>query len=248
MHPSVVQLERQAIIEDVADTHIDAPYLDALLIPVERTFHPLVQSAVDGGDAFVEDIAIAHDGEVVASVEDSPVVDAPGPFKGDIEIMAPLRLQVRITDNHISHISHVEMHVHLLERRSPESAGVIGAEGHPRHLVDDSETLSECLLRRSGEEIVSYASHHVQPVGDVPVELCKSINIVLRVAGVVDELIGCEKVVHEVGTHYQAVPAKSMAVEGMEHMLPVAVVMVMGPRAAGQEVGLVILVVSVRQF
>ena len=39
-----------------------------------------------------------------------------------------------------------------------------------------------------------------------------------------------------------------MVVERMGHMLPIAVVVIVGTSAVGQEVGLVVLVVGVRQF
>ena len=48
-----------------------------------------------------------------------------------------------------------------------------------------------------------------------------------------------------IGAENQVVLAKRMAVERMSHMLPVAVVVVVGTSAVWQEVRLVILVVSV---
>ena len=64
-------------------------------------------------------------------------------------------------------------------------------------------------------------------------------------AGIVEELIGGEIVVQVVGTENQAVLAQRMAVQGMHYMLPVAIVMIVGSRAVGLEIGLVVLVVGV---
>ena len=101
--------------------------------------------------------------------------------------MALLRLQVWISENHIPHVAHVEVHIHFFERRGPETAGIIGAEGHPWKLIYDGESLCECLLSRSREIIVTDAAHNVQLVGDVPVKLCIAVDIVLFVFGIVNE-------------------------------------------------------------
>ena len=53
---------------------------------------------------------------------------------------------------------------------------------------------------------------------------------------------------HIVGTDNQCVLAKRMIVERMPHMLSVAVVMVMGTSPVRRIVGLVVLVVGIRQF
>ena len=66
--------------------------------------------------------------------------------------------------------------------------------------------------------------------------------------GVVDELVGGEIVVQVVGSEEQAVLSERMVVEGVYHMLTVAVVVVVGTRAIRHEVGLVILVVGIRQL
>ena len=78
VHPRVIQLERHAPVKEMGHADIHAPYSHAIFVPVERTWHALTFSAIDGGDALVEDIAIAHDREVVASVENSSVTDAVG--------------------------------------------------------------------------------------------------------------------------------------------------------------------------
>ena len=129
-----------------ADIH--TPYCHAIFVPVERTWHALTLSAIDGGDAFVENIAIAHDREVVASVENSSVTDAVGALDGEIEVVALLGLEVWIADNHIPHVAHVEVHVHLFERWCTETAGIVGAEGHPGEFIDNGESLGKSTLRR----------------------------------------------------------------------------------------------------
>ena len=67
-------------------------------------------------------------------------------------------------------------------------------------------------------------------------------------AGVVDKLVGGEIVVQVVGSQEQGVLPKRMAVERVDHMLTVAVVVVVGTGTIGHEVGLVILVVGIRQL
>ena len=107
----------------MSQTGIDAPDRHAVFVPVERTLHTIVFRTCDGGDTFVEDVTVAHEGEIVASVQEAAVADAVRPFDGEVEVMALLWFQIRIADDHITHITHVEMHIHLLERRSPETAG-----------------------------------------------------------------------------------------------------------------------------
>ena len=229
----------------MAKADIHAPYRHTILVAVERTFHTLVCRTVDSGDALVEDIAIAHDGEVIPSVEEPAVSDAIGPLKGDIEIVALLRFQVRTSDEHIPHIAHVEVHIHLLKRRGPEAAGIVGTEGYPRQFVDHGESFGKSLLCRSREIIVSDTAHDIQLRRDVPVELCIAVDIVLCMARVVDELVCREIVVHVVGSKDKAVVTKRMAEQRMNDMLLIAVIMVMGTCAVGQEVGLVVLVEGV---
>ena len=204
--------------------------------------------SIDGGDTFVEDIAITHQGEVIASVEEATVPDAVRPFDGEIEVMTPLWFQVGITENHIAHITHVEVHIHLLERRRTEATGVVGTEGHPGEFIDNGKSSGKCLVRRSGEIIIAYTSHEIQLVRDVPVELGITVDIVLRMTRIILKLIGRKIIVHIVGTDNQGVLAKRMVIERMTHMLSVAVIMVMGTGAVRREVRLVVLVVGIRQF
>ena len=90
--------------------------------------------------------------------------------------------------------------------------------------------------------VVAQASHDVQLRRDVPVELRIAVDVILRVAGVVAELIGGEIVVHIVGSHDQDVLAERMVIEGVGHVLAVGVVVVVGARAIGHVVSLVVLV------
>ena len=53
---------------------------------------------------------------------------------------------------------------------------------------------------------------------------------------------------HIVGSHYQAALAKGLMKQRMGHMLLVTVVMIVSASAVRQEVGLVILIVGIRQF
>ena len=247
-HPRVVQLERQSPVEVVAHADIHTPDIDAVFVPVKRTLLPFVLWAVDGGDTLVEDVAIAHEGEAVDTIQDAAVADAVLPVDGNVDIVALLGLKVGIADDHIAHVAHVEEHIHLLERGSTEAAGVVGAKGEPGEFVDDGQTLGEGLLRRSGEIIIAETAHDVEPLGDVPVELGIAVDVVLGVAGVVGELVGGEIVVQVVGSQDERVFAKGMAVEGVCDVLAVAVVMVVGTSAVGLEVGLVVLVVGVGEF
>ena len=172
--------------------------------------------------------------------------------------MALLRFQVRIADDHIAHVTHIEVHIHLLERGSPETAGIVGTERHPRaldlrslatsgtqELIDDGETPGKSLLGRGREIVIADTSDDVQLIGDVPVELCIAVDIVLGVAGVVDELIGREIVVHIVRSEDEAVLAERMVIQRMHDMLLVAVVVVMGTCTVRQEVRLVVFVEGV---
>ena len=253
MHPRIVELHRHAAIPDMSYAEVYSPNRDAVFVTIERTGQCLTSLIVHvvivhRSDALVEDVAIAHEGEVVATVEKAAVADTVGSFEGDVEVVALLRLQVWITDEHIAHITHIEVHIHLLERRCPEAAGVVGTEGHPRLFIHQSETFCEGFLCRCREVVVSDTTHHVELLGDIPVELGIAVDIVLCVVGVVDELIGGEIVVHVVGSKEKAVLAECMTIECMRHMLPIAVVMVVGTGAVGHVVGLVIAVEGVRQL
>ena len=169
-------------------------------------------------------------------------------LEGEIEIMTLLRLQIGIADEHIAHITHIEVHIHLLERGCTETAGIISAEGHPRELIHQGQTLNEGFLRRGGEIVVAHTAHDIQAVGDIPVKLRKAIDIVLRMTGIINKLIRGEIVVHIISTQNQTILTKGMMVEGMSHMLPIAVVVVVGAGAVGLEVGLVVLIKGIRQF
>ena len=248
VHPRVIELERHAPVEDVGHAGIHTPDGHTVLVPVECAWHALVVAAVDGGDALVEHVAIAHEGEVVAPVENSAVTDAVSTLGGEIEVVALLGLEVGIADNHIAHVAHVEVHEHLLERGCTEAAGIVGAEGHPWEFVDDGEPLGERTLRGGREVVVAQAGHDVQPRRDVPVELRIAVDVALRVAGVVAELIGGEVVVQVVGSQDEDVVAERVVIEGVSHVLAVGVVVVVGARAVGHVVGLVVLVVGIGQF
>ena len=232
----------------MAHADIDTPDVDTIFVPVEGTFHPFVLWAFDGGDALVEDVTIAHDGEIVDTIQDAAVADAVLSLDGDVKVVALLWLQVGISEDHITHVTHVEAHVHLLERRGTEAAGIVGTEGEPRELIDDCQALGEGFLGRGGEVVVAHAAHHVESVGDIPVELGIAVDIVLRVGGTGYKLIGREVVVHVVGSQDQVVLAKGIAEQGVDDVLTIAVVMVVGTSAVGHIVGLVILVVGIRQF
>ena len=230
-----------------------SPNRDAVFVTIERTGQCLASLTVHivivhRGDALVKNVAIAHEGEVVAAIEKAAVADAVGSLDGNVEIVALLGLQVWISDEHIAHVAHIEVHIHLLERRCPEAACVVGTEGHPRLLVHQSKPLGKGFLCRCREVVVSDTTHHVELLGDIPVELGIAVDIVLCVVGVVDELIGGEIVVHVVGSKEKAVLAECMTIECMRHMLPIAVVMVVGTGAVGHIVSLVIAVESIRQL
>ena len=229
-----------------ADIH--TPHRHAVFVPVERTWHALIVTAINGGDAFVEHVAIANEREVVAPVDNSAVADAVGTLEGKIEVVALLGLEVGITDDHIAHAAHVEVHEHLLERRCAETAGIVGAESYPGELVDDGESLGKSILRRGREVVIAQAGHDIQSRSDVPVELRIAVDVALRVAGVVAELIGREVVVQVVSSQDEDVFAERMVVDGVGHVLAVGVVVVVGARAVGHVVGLVVLVVGIGQF
>ena len=148
----------------------------------------------------------------------------------------------------LKHVAHVVVHIHLLQRGSPETAGIVGPEGHPWKFIDHGEALGERTPLGSREIVVSYTAHHVQTLGDVPVKLRIAVDVVLCVIGVFYELVGCEIVVYVVGPHEKRVLPKRIAEQPMHHMLPVAVVVVVGACAVGHEIGLVILVESVGQL
>ena len=131
----------------MAETHVYAPNRNAFLVPVECAFHAVVEPTVDGDDAFVENVAIAHESEVIASVGESHVIDAIRTLEGYIEVMALLWLKVRISNNHVTHVAHVEMHVHLFQRGSTETTGIVRTEGHPRKLIHNGKSLGKRLLR-----------------------------------------------------------------------------------------------------
>ena len=247
VHPGIVQLERQPPIKIMAHADVNAPDIDTVLVPVKRTLLPLIV-VVDGGDTLVEDVTIAHEGEVIDTIQDATMTDAVLTLEGDIEVMALLGFKVWISDDPITHATHIEMHIHLLERGRTETAGIVGAEGKDREFIHHGETSREGLQRRGREVIVAGAAHDVELIGDVPVELDIAVDIVLRVAGIIDKLIGGEVVVQVVGAKEQVVLTKGMVVERMHHMLLIAVVVIMRTRAVRHEISLVVLVVGVRQF
>ena len=146
LHPRIVEPQRQTAVPYMAQTDIHAPDRDAVLVGIECTLHAVDFRTGDGSDALVEDVAVAHEGEIVAPVEEAAVADAVRAFDGEIEVVALLRLEVGVSDDHIAHVAHVEVHIHLLERGGAEAAGIVGAEGHPWRLIDDGEALRECLL------------------------------------------------------------------------------------------------------
>ena len=169
-------------------------------------------------------------------------------FYRNIEVIALLRLHIRITNNHISHVSHVIVHIHLLERRGTESACIVGTEGNAIQLIHSCQSGCECLCIRSREIVVSHASHHVYASVWVEIELGKGINIVLLVRSVVKKLICGEIVVQKVGTKCQDMLTKRVIVYGMSHMLSVAIVVVVSTFTFWSEIRLVILVIGIRHL
>ena len=67
-------------------------------------------------------------------------------------------------------------------------------------------------------------------------------------ASIIDKLIRGEIIVQEVGSQDQVILAKRMAVECMNHMLLITIVVIVGSCAVWCKIGLFILVESVRQF
>ena len=145
VHPRVIQFECQSPIKIVAHTDIHAPDIDTVLVPIEGTLLVLV-GIVDGGDALVEDITVAHEGEVIDTVQNATVPDAVLSLYGDVEVVTLLRLKVRIADDPIAHITHVEVHINLLECRCTKATGIVGAEGHPRKFIHYGKTSCKRLL------------------------------------------------------------------------------------------------------
>ena len=79
----------------MADAEIDAPDGDAVFVAVEGTRQPVITCLIiDGGDALVKYITIAHKGEVVDTIEASTLSDTVLTLDGDVDVVTLLRLQV----------------------------------------------------------------------------------------------------------------------------------------------------------
>ena len=205
--------------------------------------HPVT---ADRSDTLVEKIAVAHECEAVSTIEETACLDALLPFEGHIEIMALFGFQLRIANQHNTHVAHVVMHIHLLERRCTKPTGIIGSECEPREFIDPGQTFRESVLGGSRKIVIAHTRHHIETVVDVPVELNIAVDVVLRMGCIVTKLIGGEIVMQDISSHQEVVSAQRVTVEGMRHMLPVTVVVVVRTGTVGQIVCLIILVVRIR--
>ena len=138
------------------------------------------------------------------------------------------------------------MHIHLFERRCTKPTGIIGSECEPREFIDPGQTFRESLLGGSRKIVIAHTRHQIETVVDVPVELNIAVDVVLRMGCIVTKLIGGEIVMQDISSHQEVVSAQRVTVEGMRHMLPVTVVVVVRTGTVGQIVCLIILVVRIR--
>ena len=162
--------------------------------------------------------------------------------------MALFGFQLRIANQHNAHVAHVVMHIHLFERRCTKPTGIIGSECEPREFIDPGQTFRESLLGGSRKIVIAHTRHHIETVVDVPVELNIAVDVVLRMGCIVTKLIGGEIVMQDISSHQEVVSAQRVTVEGMRHMLPVTVVVVVRTGTVGQIVRLIVLVVRIRQL
>ena len=91
-----------------------------------------------------------------------------------VEVVALLRLQIRIAINHL-HTRHIKVHIHLLQGWGTESAGIVGTDGKALPLGHQSQTTGSGMLAGCREVIMTKASHDVQPLQRIVIELGKGI-------------------------------------------------------------------------
>ena len=91
-----------------------------------------------------------------------------------VEVVALLRLQIRIAINHL-HTRHIKVHIHLLEGWGTESTGIVGTDGKALPLGHQSQTTGSSMLAGCREVIMTKTCHDVQPLQRIVIELGEGI-------------------------------------------------------------------------
>ena len=192
----------------------------------------------DRGDPVVHQIVESRHGEVVP----------PGHILGrKREVVARLGFQIGISINH-EDIAHVEVHMHLLERRGTEPARIGGTERAVPDLVHRAELRRKVRKARFGEVVEAHAGDEVELPVRIPVELREGVGRMLRMAAVAGELVGHQVVAQVVAADGEDVfLRKGMVVERAQGVLHVAVIAHVA-RCGNQVVALVVLVEGIGEF
>ena len=180
MEIAVVEFHTESHIRTVLGTEVDAAHLYSILVAITRSHIRLTGSRdiigiILGSDALIILIIIAHQGKTILTGKEASILHPSGMLQRQVVVVALLRLQIRITVNHL-HTCHIKVHIHLLERWGTESAGIVGTDGETLPLGHQSQTTGSSMLDGCREVIMTKTCHDVQPLQRIVIELGEGIT------------------------------------------------------------------------
>ena len=212
MQIAIVELHAQSHIRAILSAEVNTANLHTIFVAIARSHFGLtgtwcIVGIIFGCDALIIFIIIAHQGKTIMSAKEATTLDATIMFESKVEVVALLRLQIRIAIYHL-HACHIEVHIHLLKGWRTESTCVVGTNGESIPLCHQSQTSSSGILFRCREIVVAKTCHNVQPLQRIVVELRKGVARVLTMRSIVGKLICGEIVVEEICTKGKGVVVK----------------------------------------
>ena len=180
MEIAVVEFHTESHIRTVLGTEVDAAHLYSILVAITRSHIRLTGSRgiigiILGSDALIILIIIAHQGKTILTGKEACILHSAGMLQRQVEVVALLRLQIRITVNHL-HTCHIKVHIHLLEGWGTESAGIVGTDGETLPLGHQSQSTGSGMLTGCREVIMTKTCHDVQPLQRIVIELGEGIT------------------------------------------------------------------------